>query len=122
MAERAPRSEATETNEMAASRTALEDLSHRSGGAPTGGRWLGGGSTFRLDPPHLPTTADSTEERRATWVELDFDLVFAAAIGQLLLRRSHDTLRQWVLSGYRAFQRRLRVGEYRAPAGGASAS
>jgi low temperature requirement protein LtrA len=47
------------------------------------GRFLGAGGTFRLDPPRLRTTADPNEERHATWFELFFDLVFAAAIGQL---------------------------------------
>lgn len=47
------------------------------------GRTLGAGGTFRLEPPRLRTTADPREERHATWFELFFDLVFAAAVSQL---------------------------------------
>ncbi|HEY6522314.1 MAG TPA: low temperature requirement protein A, partial [Solirubrobacteraceae bacterium] len=47
------------------------------------GRTLGAGGTFRLEPPRLRTTADPSEERHATWFELFFDLVFAAAVSQL---------------------------------------
>ena len=36
-----------------------------------------------LVPPRLRTAADAPEERRATWLELFFDLVFVAAVGQL---------------------------------------
>jgi low temperature requirement protein LtrA len=37
-----------------------------------------------LEPPRLRTRArDADEERRATWLELFFDLVFVAAVGQL---------------------------------------
>jgi low temperature requirement protein LtrA len=46
-------------------------------------RYLGAGHTFRLDPPRLRTTGDPAEERHATWFELFFDLVFAAALSQL---------------------------------------
>jgi low temperature requirement protein LtrA len=48
-----------------------------------GSRYLGAGGTFRLEPPRLRTTGDANEERHATWFELFFDLVFAAAVGQL---------------------------------------
>jgi low temperature requirement protein LtrA len=51
--------------------------------SPRAGRYLGAGGTFRLEPPRLRTTADPEEERHATWFELFFDLVFAAAVGQL---------------------------------------
>jgi low temperature requirement protein LtrA len=36
-----------------------------------------------LEPPRLRTTADRHEERRATWLELFFDLVFVVAITEL---------------------------------------
>jgi hypothetical protein len=36
-----------------------------------------------LVPPRLRTIADETEERRATWLELFFDLVFVVAIAEL---------------------------------------
>jgi low temperature requirement protein LtrA len=36
-----------------------------------------------LVPPRLRTAADDVEERRATWLELFFDLVFVVAITQL---------------------------------------
>jgi low temperature requirement protein LtrA len=37
-----------------------------------------------LDPPRLRTLgADQEDDRRATWLELFFDLVFVAAVGQL---------------------------------------
>ena len=39
-----------------------------------------GSGTFRLEPPRLRTTEDTDSERHATWYELFFDLVFAAAI------------------------------------------
>jgi low temperature requirement protein LtrA len=45
---------------------------------------LGASGTFRLDPPRLRTHADPHEERHATWFELYFDLVLAAAVSQLL--------------------------------------
>jgi low temperature requirement protein LtrA len=50
---------------------------------PEGPRSLGAAGTFRLEAPRLRTTADPREERHATWFELYFDLVFAAAVGQL---------------------------------------
>jgi low temperature requirement protein LtrA len=46
-------------------------------------RVLGAGGTFRLEPPRLRTTDDPSEERHATWFDLFFDLVFAAAVSQL---------------------------------------
>ena len=37
-----------------------------------------------LEPPRLRTRGrDADEQRRATWLELFFDLVFVAAVGQL---------------------------------------
>ncbi|HTU97381.1 MAG TPA: low temperature requirement protein A [Solirubrobacteraceae bacterium] len=51
--------------------------------AAPGRRVLGAGGTFRLEPPGLRTTADPLEERHATWFELFFDLVFAAAVSEL---------------------------------------
>ncbi|TML48802.1 MAG: low temperature requirement protein A [Actinobacteria bacterium] len=48
----------------------------RAPGAETGRRpWL--------VPPRLRTAADAPEERRATWLELFFDLVFVVAIAEL---------------------------------------
>jgi low temperature requirement protein LtrA len=52
-------------------------------GARATARVLGAGGTFRLEPPRLRTTDDPSEERHATWFELFFDLVFAAAVSQL---------------------------------------
>jgi low temperature requirement protein LtrA len=51
---------------------------------------LGAGGTFRLESPRLRTTADPNEERHATWFEIFFDLVFAAAVGQLGLALGKD--------------------------------
>src|SRR5213078_1946814 len=47
-------------------------------------RYNGGMGTFDrfLEPPRLRTTSDD-EDRRATWLELFFDLVFVAAIAEL---------------------------------------
>ena len=42
-----------------------------------------GSGTFRLEPPRLRTTEDPRSERHATWYELFFDLVFAAAVVEL---------------------------------------
>ena len=39
--------------------------------------------TRLLQPPRLRTVVDVDEDRRATWLELFFDLVFVAAVGQL---------------------------------------
>jgi low temperature requirement protein LtrA len=49
-----------------------------------------GAPTFRIDPPRLRTLADPDEERHATWFELYFDLVFAAAVAQLANALSRD--------------------------------
>ncbi|HTX12765.1 MAG TPA: low temperature requirement protein A [Solirubrobacteraceae bacterium] len=51
--------------------------------APSNARYLGVGGTFRFEPPRLRTTGDPDEQRHATWFELFFDLVFAAAVAQL---------------------------------------
>src|ERR671937_879089 len=37
------------------------------------------------DPPRLRTLEDAEEDRRATWLELFFDLVFVVAVAQLSL-------------------------------------
>jgi low temperature requirement protein LtrA len=58
--------------------------------APVTRRVLGAGGTFRLEPPRLRTTADPREERHATWFELFFDLVFAAAVSRLGAAVAHD--------------------------------
>jgi low temperature requirement protein LtrA len=42
-----------------------------------------GTPTFRLEPPRLRISEDAEEERHATWFELYFDLVFAAALAGL---------------------------------------
>jgi low temperature requirement protein LtrA len=42
-----------------------------------------GSGTFRLEPPRLRTVEDPSAERHATWFELFFDLVFAAAVVEL---------------------------------------
>src|SRR5438094_878138 len=51
-------------------------------------------STFRarlITPPSLRVSADGEdEERRATWLELFFDLVFVVAVAELALRLRHD--------------------------------
>lgn len=35
-----------------------------------------------LDPPRLRTIDDESDERRATWLELFFDLMFVVAVAQ----------------------------------------
>ena len=54
---------------------------HEDRGSPV--RYLGAGGTFRLEPPRLRTADSAREERHATWFELFFDLVFAAALAVL---------------------------------------
>jgi low temperature requirement protein LtrA len=49
-----------------------------------------GSGTFRLEPPRLRTTEDPGAERHATWFELFFDLVFAAAVIELATGLSND--------------------------------
>jgi low temperature requirement protein LtrA len=49
-----------------------------------------GSGTFRLEPPRLRTTEDPTSERHATWYELFFDLVFAAAVVELSTALADD--------------------------------
>jgi low temperature requirement protein LtrA len=49
-----------------------------------------GGPTFRLEPPRLRTTEDPSDERHATWFELFFDLVFAAAVIELATGLAKD--------------------------------
>jgi low temperature requirement protein LtrA len=44
---------------------------------------MASGPTFRLEPPRLRTTEELAEDRHATWFELYFDLVFAAALAEL---------------------------------------
>ena len=61
----------------------LDRLTTPDTGVSSGPRYLGAGGTFRLEPPRLRTTADPHEQRHATWFEIFFDLVFAAAVGQL---------------------------------------
>lgn len=49
-----------------------------------------GSGTFRLEPPRLRTTEDLRSERHATWFELFFDLVFAAAVVELATALADD--------------------------------
>jgi len=49
-----------------------------------------GSGTFRLEPPRLRTTEDQGSERHATWYELFFDLVFAAAVIELATALADD--------------------------------
>jgi low temperature requirement protein LtrA len=49
-----------------------------------------GSGTFRLEPPRLRTTEDPGGERHATWYELFFDLVFAAAVVELATALADD--------------------------------
>jgi low temperature requirement protein LtrA len=49
-----------------------------------------GAGTFRLEPPRLRTTEDPGGERHATWFELYFDLVFAAAVVELATGLAKD--------------------------------
>jgi low temperature requirement protein LtrA len=51
---------------------------------------MGGAPTFRLEPPRLRTTEDAAGERRATWFELYFDLVFVAAVAELAAGLAKD--------------------------------
>jgi low temperature requirement protein LtrA len=48
-----------------------------------------GSPTFRLEPPRLRTTEEASE-RHATWFELYFDLVFAAAVIELATGLAND--------------------------------
>src|ERR687887_1451360 len=52
-----------------------------------------------LVPPRLRTAADRHEERRATWLELFFDLVFVVAITEL----SHALVVDHSLGGFLRF-------------------
>src|SRR5262245_4546285 len=49
-----------------------------------------GSGTFRLEPPRLRTTEGEGSERHATWYELFFDLVFAAAVIELATALADD--------------------------------
>ena len=49
-----------------------------------------GSPTFRLEPPRLRTVEEADAERHATWFELFFDLVFAAAVVELAKGLAHD--------------------------------
>ena len=49
-----------------------------------------GSPTFRLEPPRLRISEEADEERHATWFELYFDLVFAAALAELLTGLAKD--------------------------------
>ena len=49
-----------------------------------------GAPTFRLEPPRLRTFEDPEAERHATWFELYFDLVFAAAVVELATGLAKD--------------------------------
>src|SRR5262245_30815961 len=49
-----------------------------------------GSPTFRLEPPRLRISEEAEEERHATWFELYFDLVFAAALAELLTGLAKD--------------------------------
>jgi low temperature requirement protein LtrA len=49
-----------------------------------------GAPTFRLEPPRLRTSEESSSDRHATWFELYFDLVFAAAVVELATGLSND--------------------------------
>jgi low temperature requirement protein LtrA len=49
-----------------------------------------GSGTFRLEPPRLRTTEEESSERHATWYELFFDLVFAAAVVELSTSLADD--------------------------------
>ncbi|MGE5858707.1 MAG: low temperature requirement protein A [Solirubrobacterales bacterium] len=49
-----------------------------------------GTPTFRIEPPRLRTIESSGSERHATWFELYFDLVFAAAVVELVTGLTKD--------------------------------
>jgi len=49
-----------------------------------------GSPTFRLEPPRLRLSEEETAERHATWFELYFDLVFAAAFAELATGLAKD--------------------------------
>src|SRR5436305_15080982 len=49
-----------------------------------------GSPTFRLEPPRLRLSEEKSEERHATWFELYFDLVFAAAFAELATGLAKD--------------------------------
>jgi low temperature requirement protein LtrA len=79
-----------------------------------------GSPTFRLEPPRLRTTEDMSEQRHATWFELYFDLVFAAAFAELATGLAKDPSAavfgryvglclavQWVWAGYTFYANRF---------------
>jgi low temperature requirement protein LtrA len=51
-----------------------------------------GTPTFRIEPPRLRTIEDSSDDRHATWYELYFDLVFAAAVVELANGLTRDPI------------------------------
>ncbi len=51
---------------------------------------MSGAPTIWLRPPRLRTQADEEDERHATWYELYFDLVVAAAVAQLAAALSRE--------------------------------
>jgi low temperature requirement protein LtrA len=79
-----------------------------------------GSPTFRLEPPRLRTTEDMSEQRHATWFELYFDLVFAAAFAELATGLAKDPSAavfgryvglclavQWVWAGFTFYANRF---------------
>ena len=94
-----------------------------------------GSPTFRLEPPRLRTTADPGEERHATWFELYFDLVFAAAFAELATGLAKDPsaavfarfiglflLVQWAWAGFTYYANRFDTDDliYRLAKAGAA--
>jgi low temperature requirement protein LtrA len=79
-----------------------------------------GSPTFRLQPPRLRIGEEASEERHATWFELYFDLVFAAAFAELATALTKDPsaasfarfiglflLVQWAWAGFTFYANRF---------------
>jgi low temperature requirement protein LtrA len=96
-----------------------------------------GSPTFRLEPPRLRLAEEETAERHATWFELYFDLVFAAAFAELATGLARDpsaagfaryaglfVLVQWAWAGFTYYANRFDTDDliYRLAKAGAAAA
>jgi low temperature requirement protein LtrA len=94
-----------------------------------------GAGTFRLEPPRLRTVEDPSSERHATWFELFFDLVFAAAVVELSTSLADDPTSavfgrfaglflavSWAWTGFAVYANRFDTDDliYRLMKGGAA--
>src|SRR5689334_3353508 len=96
-----------------------------------------GSGTFRLEPPRLRLAEEQSAERHATWFELYFDLVFAAAFAELATGLARDpsgagfaryaglfVLVQWAWAGFTYYANRFDTDDliYRLAKAGAAAA